>query len=191
MNCKNCKTDTIVDDGEIYVCRKCGRVADFPFVNTFTDDENKYFVQNTSVYIRSNHFEETLSEVQGLQTKRIPYSDFLLIKNNFVKRQTIEENIMFLRRILKRLKKNKYLKIVNNILTQLGVFTPPQISNNVKQMLMWKFEIVEHNFKKLNCNRKNLIPNHYLLYKFFFRIKHDSFYTFSFFYEKSKIDGIL
>ena len=92
MNCKNCVYSEMVDDGEMIICRKCGRIGEFPFVNTFTDDENKYFIQNTSVYIRSNHFEETLNEIQGLHTKRIPYADFLLIKNNFIKRSTIQEN---------------------------------------------------------------------------------------------------
>ena len=187
MNCKNCKTDSVVDDGEIYVCRKCGRVADFPFVNTYCDDETKYFQQNTSVYIRSNHFEETLNEIQGLQTKRIPYSDFLLIKNNFVRRSTIPDNITFMRKILKRLKKNKYLKIVNNLLCQLNVFTPPVISNNTKQLLKWKFEIVEHNFTRLKCNRKNLIPNHFLLYKFFLELKLFDFISFLSFTKNPKL----
>ena len=76
---------------------------------------------------------------------------------------------------------------MNNILTQLGVFTPPQISNNVKQMLMWKFEIVEHNFKKLNCNRKNLIPNHYLLYKFFLELNMIHFIPFLSFTKNPKL----
>ena len=169
MNCKKCLIPLIEDPLEgMFVCLKCGQFM-FPLVNTFTQDEKVYDSFNSpSVYIRLSHFKETLLQLQGKQTKRIPEEKFKIIKDQFVPQPSITENIVAMKSLLKKLKFNKYIKITNNILTNLGVISPPVISDELEQVLCLKFTDLEENFCKLEGNlRKNMLPLNFLLFKIF------------------------
>ena len=169
MNCKKCLIPLIEDPLEgMFVCLKCGQFM-FPLVNTFIQDEKIYdSFNNPSVYIRLSHFKDTLLQLQGKQTKRIPEDKFKIIKDQFVPQPSVTSNIEVMKSLLKKLKFNKYIKITNNILTNLGIINPPVISDELEQVLCLKFTDLEENFCKLEENvRKNMLPLNFLLFKMF------------------------
>jgi len=72
-----------------------------------------------------------------------------------------------MRTYLKQKKLNCFIKITNNIFTNLKILSPPSTNDNIFQSLLIKFQNVEGAFNSDNNVRKNLLPNSYLLFRFF------------------------
>jgi len=166
MDCRNCKIPMLYDD-EMLVCIKCG-LFEFPFVNSY-DNENMVFTSNNFVkYSRIIHFKQTIHQTIGMETMRIPIEIFNEIQKEFNPKNTVEKNIIAMRSYLKKNKLNCYIKITNNILTNLKIINPPILDDNIFQSLLLKFQNVEGAFNSEDNNvRKKLLPNSYLLYRFF------------------------
>ena len=165
--CKICLVSMIEDEG-MMVCLQCGRFH-YNLVNSYGDDEKVYNqILNPSVYIRLNHFKEILNQLQGKETKRLPEDKFILIQEQFQPKDSVQENIVEMKKLLRKLKLNKYIKITNNILVNLKIICPPVINEDLYEILCLKFCSIESNFTKLQGeNRKNLIPIHFLLFRIF------------------------
>ena len=190
MNCHKCLIDMVKHD-EMNVCLKCGNF-NFDLVNTYNDDNMVFFNNNNSIiYIRSNHFKETLYEIQGKQTKRLPSDIFNMIQNEFTPKNTVEKNILAMRGFLKKKRLNCYIKITNNILTNLKLINPPIITDVLFNILSLKFNDVEHRFNQMeNNDRKNLLPNNYLIYRFFQELNFHQFISYvSLFKNKKLLDN--
>jgi len=163
------------DENGMFVCPKCGQFF-YPLVNSYDDNVSLFFTNNNNiVYLRLNHFKETVNEVLGLQTKRIPNDIFNFIRKTFSPKQAIQGNITSMRTFLKKHKLNLYIKITNNILVNLKLISPPTLPIHIFETLILKFNDVESRFNNSNCERKNLLPNNYLLYRFFKELDMDDF----------------
>ena len=166
-NCKTCNVEMLEDENSMFICPKCGQFF-FPLVNSYGDDIALFLTSNKQiVYIRTNHFKETINEVVGLQTKRVPPDIFDFIKTNFQPRKKVFSNILSMRDFLKKHKLNCYIKITNNILVNLKLITPPPLPINVFETLVLKFNDLEEKFVSMDTDRKNLLPNNYILFRFF------------------------
>ena len=151
----------------MFVCPKCGQFFS-PLVNSYEGDIALYLTSNKQiVYIRTNHFKEIINEVVGLQTKRVPPDIFDFIKTNFQPKKKVFSNILSMRDFLKKHKLNCYIKITNNILVNLKLITPPPLPINVFETLVLKFNDLEEKFVSMDTERKNLLPNNYILFRFF------------------------
>ena len=154
------------EDGML-VCTGCGNF-NYPLVNSYGDDIALFLSSNKQiVYVRLNHFKETINEIVGLQTKRVPHDIFDFIKKNFQPKKNVVSNILAMRGFLKKHKLNCFVKITNNILVNLKLITPPPLQINVFETLVLKFNDLEEKFVSMDTDRKNLLPNNYLLYRFF------------------------
>jgi len=174
-DCKKCKIEMLEDENGMFVCPKCGQFF-YPLVNSYDDNVSLFFTNNNNiVYLRLNHFKETVNEVLGLQTKRIPNDIFNFIRKTFSPKQAIQGNITSMRTFLKKHKLNLYIKITNNILVNLKLISPPTLPIHIFETLILKFNDVESRFNNSNCERKNLLPNNYLLYRFFKELDMDGF----------------
>jgi hypothetical protein len=152
-------------DDEMVVCPKCGNFF-FELVHTYEDDNMIYDCNNFIKYSRVNHFKESINEMCGMQTKRLASDIFNMIYHEFIPKNTVEKNISAMRLYLKKKKLNCYIKITNNILVQLNLIIPPIVSEGLMQTLILKFYAIEEKFNNLLSQRKNLLPNSYLLYRF-------------------------
>ena len=124
-DCKKCNVEMLESDDSMFVCPKCGQFV-FPLVNSYDDNVSLFYTNNNNiVYIRLNHFKESVNEVVGIQTKRIPNDIFDFIQKNFPPKQTIQGNITSMRTFLKKNKLNLYIKITNNIFVNLNLIKSP------------------------------------------------------------------
>ena len=100
-DCKKCNLEMLEDENGMFVCIKCGQFF-YPLVNSYDDNVSLFFTNNNNiVYLRLNHFKETVNEVLGLQTKRIPNDIFNFIQKTFSPpKQTFQENITSMRTFL-------------------------------------------------------------------------------------------
>ena len=167
----------------MFVCLTCGQFQ-YPLVNTYSDEEKVYEHYNPhSIYIRLNHFKEILNQLQGKETRKLSNEKFCLIKQQFEPKESVQENIIEMKKLLRKLKLNKFIKITINILTNLKILNPPVINEHLQETLYLKFCNIENNFSKIqNEDRKNMIPVHYLLFKFFKELnltKHIPFLSFT------------
>jgi len=136
MICKKCNIPFLLDE-DINVCTSCG-IFFFNFVNSYDDDAKVYQTEKHKFkYNRMTHFKETLDEILGKQTKRIPNDIFIEIKNEFNPKNTVQKNIAAMRALLKKKKLNCYIKITNNILTNLKIINPPILDDNILQALIF------------------------------------------------------
>lgn len=183
--CKKCKIPLLNDEG-MMVCTSCG-VFKYNFVNSFEDDVNFCTLNVFVKYSRVQHFKETLHEVLGMQTKTIPPSIFDEIYREFKPKKTIEKNIAAMRALLKKKKLNCYIKITNNLLTNLKIISPPPLSETIFESLMMKFKQIEESFNCDNNERKNLLPNNYLLFRFFQELGLQQYWSYIFISKNLKL----
>ena len=166
-NCQKCNVEMLEDENTMFICPKCGEFF-FPLVNSYGDDIALFLSCNKQIiYVRLNHFKETINEVVGLQTKRVPPDIFDFIKKNFQPKKTVVSNIHAMRGFLKKHKMNCFVKITNNILVNLKLISPPPLPINVFETLVLKFNVLEEKFISMDTDRKNLLPNNYILFRFF------------------------
>lgn len=167
MNCQKCNVEMRECDDGMVVCTGCGGFH-YPLVNSYSNDIALFLSNNKQiVYVRLNHFKETIHEIVGLQTKRVPHDIFDFIKKNFQPKKNIVSNILAMRGFLKKNKMNCFVKITNNILVNLKLISPPPLPINVFETLVLKFNDLEEKFVSMDTERKNLLPNNYILFRFF------------------------
>jgi len=185
--CQKCLIPLMEDDG-MFVCIQCGQF-NYPCVNTYGDDEKIYNkFSNPSIYVRLNHFKEILHQLQGKETKRFPEDKFTLVQEQFKAKESVQENIVEMKKLLRKLKLNKYIKVTNNILTNLKVISPPVINENLFEILCLKFCDVESKFSKLQDeSRTNMIPAHFLLFRIFNDLGHFKYLPFLSFTKNQKL----
>jgi hypothetical protein len=176
MDCKKCNIPFMMDE-DMFVCISCGNFF-FELVHTYENDNMVYDCNNFIKYSRVNHFKDSINEMCGMQTKRIPSDIFNVIHHEFIPKNTVEKNIVAMRAFLKKKKFNCYIKITNHILVQLNLINPPIVSEGLMQTLILKFYAIEEKFNNTNCDRKNLLPNTYLLYRFLEELDLPQFFPF-------------
>ena len=87
--CQKCNVEMRECDDAMFVCTSCGKFF-YPLVNSYGDDIALFLTSNKNiVYIRTNHFKETINEVVGLQTKRVPPDIFDFIKKTINQRKKL------------------------------------------------------------------------------------------------------
>ena len=164
----NCRCGGIIlDDDGMLVCEKCGLFS-YDLVNTY--DEDMTLFNNTNNYIkysRVSHLKQTIFEITGCQTKKIPNQYLELIQKQFIPKSTVEENIQAMRTFLNKKHMNHFLKMTNHILTTMKIINPPKVDDGLMQQLTHKFIPIAERFEGINTGRTNLLPNAFLLKKFF------------------------
>ena len=100
MDCKKCSIPMLLDD-DMTVCPKCGNFF-FELVHTYENDNMVYDCNNFIKYSRVNHFRDSIHEMCGMQTKRIPSDIFNVIHHEFIPKNTVEKNIVAMRAFLKK-----------------------------------------------------------------------------------------
>lgn len=127
--------------------------------------------QDTSTYAykRINHLTEILSQLQAKESTDIPPEIYEAINRDLKKRKISKDTLdMFkLRKILKKLKLNKYYEHVPHILQVINKKEPPNFSREDEQKIKNMFKDIQKPFSMF-CpeNRKNFLNYAYVLRKF-------------------------
>ena len=169
--CDRCNEERIHDThGSCMVCPSCGDSI------TFIGDELSYKeeqdIEKNIVYSykRENHFNEWLSQFQGIESTNISPEIIENLKYEFKKQKIKNLNDIThqkVRALLKKLRLNKYYEHVPYITTLLNGIDPPRMTRGLEAKLRLMFSEIQAPFEK-NCptERKNFLSYSYVLYKF-------------------------
>lgn len=151
------------------ICNVCGASEE---ILISTEKPNyREPTQDTSTYAykRINHLTEILSQLQAKESTDIPQEIYEAIGRDIKKRKISKDTLdMFkLRKILKKLKLNKYYEHVPHILQVINQKEPPNFSREDEQKIKNMFKDIQKPFA-MYCpeNRKNFLNYAYVLRKF-------------------------
>ncbi len=178
--CKNCNKEMLIIFSEgIILCKDCGIQEDI-LINSDKPSykeppkEMSYFA-----YKRINHFNEWLAQFQAKESTEIPKEVFdkILVE---IKKERITNMVKInqtkLRKILKKLKLNKYYEHVPHIINRLNGVQAPVMDRHTEEKLRMMFKEIQGPFMK-HCpkTRKNFLSYSYVLHKFVQLLELDSF----------------
>lgn len=178
--CKKCNVMLLLDStGSAMVCPKCGVSESFVGEELTYKEEQEIEKNFIYSYKRENHFNEWISQFQGIESTTIPMDIIEKLRFEFQKQKIKKlEDITHqkVRAILKKLRLNKYYEHVPYITIILNGLTPPRMSNALEAKLRLMFSEIQAPFEK-HCpqERKNFLSYSYVLYKFCELLGEDEF----------------
>ena len=179
-HCPECKsTKIMIDNLDNYTCQECGMVEPFIGENqTYKEEQSREF-KSEYPYSRENHFREWINQFQGRENTFIPNEVLEQIRYEFKKMRITELSQITqdsVRKILKKLKLNKYYEHAPFITANITGKPPPQIEDDMEDQLIQMFKIIQEPFRKNKpASRKNFLSYSYVLYKFFELLGRDEF----------------
>ena len=167
---ENCDGTIILSYGDShYVCDTCGLTtsvlltADKPNYKEPVQDSGTY------AYKRINHLTEILSQLQAKESTDIPAIVYDTINKEIRKRNIDRDglDIFSLRKLLKKIKFDKYYEHVPHILCVINQKKPPNFSRKDEMKIKQMFRDIQEPFA-LYCpkTRKNFLKYSYVLHKF-------------------------
>ena len=154
------------------VCEDCGLVNKMLLSEELTYREEQ---ESTSrivnyAYKRENHFNEWLSQFQGIETTTIPDEVIVALREELKKMKIkAAKDITHarVRGLLKKLRMNKYYEHVPFITNMLNGVRPPRMPIVLEERLRLMFKDIQAPFEKhVPASRKNFLSYSYVLYKF-------------------------
>ena len=179
-NCPKCKVEKTVhlNDG-LVICNQCG---DTDIILLETDKPNyKEAVIETKVcaYKRSNHLSEILNQLQAKESTEIDEDIYKMIKEELkIQRITnyklLDHKIM--KKILKKLKLNKYYEHIHHIINNLNNLPPPSMTREQEENIKKTFKDIQKPFQIYRPKkRKNFLNYNYILHKICELYEYDDF----------------
>jgi hypothetical protein len=179
-NCPKCKVEKTVHLGDgLVICNQCG---DTDIILLETDKPNyKEAVIETKVcaYKRSNHLSEILNQLQAKESTEIDEDIYSMIKEELkIQRITnyklLDHKIM--KKILKKLKLNKYYEHIHHIINNLNNLPPPSMTREQEENIKKTFKEIQKPFQIYRPKkRKNFLNYNYILHKICELYEYDDF----------------
>ena len=161
----------------ILACPKCGRSASFldATSSAISYEENVEMV--TFSYKRGNHFQDWLSNVQGLEAYEVPASIIDAVMLELYKQRVTrldEITTQRVRAVLKVLKQRKCYDHVAQISSRITGRPPPRLPPEAVELCKLMFTAVQIPFAKFcPANRKNFLSYSYILHKMLYILGYD------------------
>tara|TARA_R110002074_G_scaffold276009_2_gene447422 strand:- start:108 stop:992 length:885 start_codon:yes stop_codon:yes gene_type:complete len=166
--CQNCGEELMEEKCTI-TCTSCGLSQAYIGSELSYKEEQEIEKHIVYSYKRENHFNEWLSQFQGIESTSIPITVIEDLRFELKKMRIKDlKDITHpkVRALLKKLRLNKYYEHVPYISTMLNGITPPRMQDALQEKLRLMFGEIQAPFEK-NCpeSRKNFLSYSYVLYK--------------------------
>lgn len=179
-NCSKCKVEKTVhlSDG-LVICNQCG---DTDTILLETDKPNyKEAVIETKVcaYKRSNHLSEILNQLQAKESTEIDEDIYSMIKEELKIQRIANYKLLdhkIMKKILKKLKLNKYYEHIHHIINNLNNLPPPSMTREQEENIKKTFKDIQKPFQIYRPKkRKNFLNYNYILHKICELYEYDDF----------------
>ena len=178
--CPQCNIEKVLSHSDgMYICMQCGNCemaivdSDRPNYKDPTKDTSTY------AYKRINHFNEWLNQFQAKESTEIPkevYDSILAEINRLRITNLAILNPDKMRKILKKIRLNKYYEHIPHIINKLNGLPPPKLSRDTERQLRKMFREIQEPFAiHKPKGRKNFISYSYILHKFCELLELDEF----------------
>ena len=179
-NCPKCKVEKTIhlSDG-LVICNQCG---DTDTILLETDKPNyKEAVIETKVcaYKRSNHLSEILNQLQAKESTEIDEDIYSMIKEELKIQRIANYKLLdhkIMKKILKKLKLNKYYEHIHHIINNLNNLPPPSMTREQEENIKKTFKDIQKPFQIYRPKkRKNFLNYNYILHKICELYEYDDF----------------
>ena len=172
--CDKCKTEKILHSTDGYIiCTSCGD-SDMILLE---NDKSNY--KDLADYKRTNHLSEILNQFQAKESTEIDKEIYDRIKNELnIQRiydyKTIDHKLM--KKILKKLKLNKYYEHTHHIINNLNKLPPPTMTREQEENIKRIFRDIQKPFSIYKPKkRKNFLNYNYIIHKICELLEYDEF----------------
>ena len=178
--CNICKIEKTVHINEGYlICTICG---DSEAILIEVDKSN-YKDSNTELkacaYKRINHLSEILNQYQAKESTEIDDNIYIQIKNELQIQRIYDYNLLehkCIKKILKKLKLNKYYEHTHHIINVLNGIPPPTITIEQEENIKKIFRDIQKPFTIYRPKkRKNFLNYNYIIHKICQLLEYDEF----------------
>lgn len=170
LTCIECEGKMVVDEKKgSAICTECGfskRYQDDSQLNNWSDEAGPV---NQFAYKRINHFGDWLARLQAKESTIVPQDviDKLLLELNKARiKDTSQITHNLIKRLLKKLRLNKYYDNITNIITNICGKKAPKMSRELEEKLKVMFNKIQRPFEKHKLpGRTNFLSYSFVLHK--------------------------
>lgn len=181
--CIKCKIEKTIHANDGYlICTSCGD-SDLILLE---NDRLTYRDSNTDskacAYKRANHLSEILNQFQAKESTEIDKEVYEKIKDELkIQRiydyKTLEHK--FMKKVLKKLKLNKYYEHIHHIINNLNGMPPPTMTREQEETIKKMFKEIQKPFQLYRPKkRKNFLNYNYIIHKICELLEYDEFLLF-------------
>jgi len=169
--CNNCKVEKVLHINEGYlICTSCG---DSEPILIESDKTNFKDSTNTetkaSAYKRINHLSEILNQLQAKESTEIDPEVYIRIKAELQVQRIYDYSTLdhaTIRKILKKLKLNKYYEHIYYIINNINGIPPPTISREQEENIKKIFKDIQKPFALYKPKKRKSLSNYnHIIYK--------------------------
>jgi hypothetical protein len=181
--CNNCNVEKIIHltEGNM-ICPSCGE-SEFILLDSDKPNFKDSVIENkTCAYKRINHLSEILNQFQAKESTDIDEDIYKTIKNELkIQRiydyKTLDHKNM--KKILKKLKLNKYYEHIHHIINHLNGIPPPCMTRIQEDKIKKIFKDIQKPFNVYRPKyRKNFLNYNYIIHKICELLEYDEFLPF-------------
>ena len=180
--CNKCKIEkTIhVNDGYL-ICTSCGDSEPILLESDKVNYKDSNIELKACAYKRTNHLSEILNQFQAKESTEIDKEIYEQIKNELHIQRIYDYNTLdhkIIKKILKKLKLNKYYEHTHHIINNLNGIPPPTISREQEENIKKLFKDIQKPFTIYRPKkRKNFLNYNYIIHKICELLEYDDFLT--------------
>lgn len=161
----------------IMVCAECGiefNAHVMSITTNVSEARDTMTRRHVSLYKRMNHFNETLTQIQGLEKTAIPPFIIAEIKTQCKKYRITQISPKIIRKQLKRMGLSKYYENTHQIANIIEGKQRVNIDQNIIVKLRSMFQAIQTPFDRVRPNnRKNFLNYSFVIHKMLQLMRHD------------------
>jgi len=181
--CQKCKIEKTIHANDGYlICISCGDSDLILLENDKQNYRDSNIESKACAYKRANHLSEILNQFQAKESTEIDKEVYDKIKDELkIQRiydyKTLDHNLM--KKILKKLKLNKYYEHIHHIINNLNGMPPPTMTREQEENIKKMFKEIQKPFSLYRPKkRKNFLNYNYIIHKICELCEYDEFLPF-------------
>ena len=178
--CQNCKIEKTVHVNDGYlICTSCGDSEPILLESDKVNFKDSNIELKACAYKRTNHLSEILNQFQAKESTEIDKDIYEQIKNELNIQRIYDYNTLdhkIVKKILKKLKLNKFYEHTHHIINNLNGIPPPTISREQEENIKKMFKDIQKPFTIYRPKkRKNFLNYNYIIHKICELLEYDHF----------------
>jgi hypothetical protein len=180
--CLKCKIEKTIHISDGYlICTSCGDSEPILLETDKVNFKDSNIELKACAYKRTNHLSEILNQFQAKESTEIDKQIYEQIKNELHIQRIYDYNTLdhkIIKKILKKLKLNKYYEHTHHIINNLNGIPPPTISREQEENIKKMFKDIQKPFTIYRPKkRKNFLNYNYIIHKICELLEYDDFLT--------------
>jgi len=178
--CPKCKIEkTIYANDGYLICTQCGDSEPIQLESDKPNYKDSIIESKACAYKRGNHLSEILNQFQAKESTEIEQEVYDKIKEELKIQRIYDYKILddkFMKKILKKLKLNKFYEHTHHIINNLNGIPPPTMTREQEENIKRMFKEIQKPFAMYRPKkRKNFLNYNYIIHKICELLEYDEF----------------